>query len=135
MAFTRRACWKIRGADQPRLMREKIENLAAVPDVIAAGDYFRSCSEYFFSEARSDAEAGSGIFTVGDAEVYGALRDDIREAVVNDFASGRADDISDKENLHSGVFSFRTAIELRICSVLMWSGPLRRAQLGPEPHE
>src|SRR5277367_3941389 len=135
MAFARGADGKIRGADQPRLVREKIENLLAVPDVIAAGDDFRSGREYFFGEARSDAETGCGIFAVGDAQVYGAFRDDIREAVMDDFSSGRADNISDKENLHSGGYSFRTANELRICSVPRWSGPLRRAQLGPEPHE
>jgi hypothetical protein len=55
--------------------------------VIAAGDHFRSRREYFFGEAGSDAEAGCGIFTVGDAEIYETLRDDIREAVMDDFAS------------------------------------------------
>src|SRR5277367_543400 len=135
MAFARGADGKIRGADQPRLVREKIENLLAVPDVIAAGDDFRSGREYLFGEARSDAETGCSLFAVGDAQVYGALRDDIREAVMDDFASGRADNISDKENLHAGGFSFHTSNELKICSCLAWSGPLRRAQLGPEPHE
>ena len=116
-------------------MRKKIQYFLTIPNVIAAGDNFGSCCEYFFCEARSDAEAGCRIFTVGDAQVYGALREDVREPVMNDFAPWRADDVSDKENLHSGGFSFRTAIELRICSALTWSGPLRRALLGPEPHE
>ncbi len=69
-------------------MREKIQDLLAVPDVIAAGDYFDAAGEEVLGDSRRNAEAGSGIFAVGDAEVDLALGEDVREPVVNDLAAG-----------------------------------------------
>ena len=61
-----------------------------------------------------------------------ALRQDVREAVVHDFAARRADDVADEENFHLCLIlsAARTANRK-----FRWSGPLRRALLGPEPHE
>ena len=68
-------------------MREKLHNLLAVPDVVSAGDHFDARGEQFLGDARRDAEAGGGIFAVGDAQIDLALREDIREAVVHDLAA------------------------------------------------
>ena len=105
-AAARRAVRKIRGAQQARLVREKIDNFLAVPDVVAAGDHFDAGGEQILGEARRDAEAGGGIFAVGDAEIDVALREDVREAVVNDLAAGRADNVSDEENFQLWSFAF-----------------------------
>jgi hypothetical protein len=99
-----RAIRKIRGTQQARFVREKIEDLFAVPDVIAAAQDFDAGGEKLFGEARSDAEAGSGIFAIGDAEVDLALLEDVVEAVVDDFAAGRADDVTDEEDFQFGGF-------------------------------
>ena len=85
---------KIRRTQQARLVREKIQDLLAIPDVIAAGEHFDSAGEEFFSKARCDTEARRGIFPIGDAEIDAALRKDVVQAVVNDFAAGRPDDVS-----------------------------------------
>ena len=91
-------------------------------------------------------KSGSGIFAVGNAEVDLALREDVRETVVNDFAARRSDNVTDKEN-----FQVKTFLEKRRRPLgapatpdslgthdtgrMVRSGPLRRAVLGPEPHE
>jgi len=85
---------KIRGAQQARLMREKIQNFPAVPNVIAAGEHFDSAGEKFFGQPRRDAKARCGIFPIRDAEIDAALRKDVVQAVMNDFPAGRPDDIS-----------------------------------------
>ena len=87
---------KIRWTQKPRLVREKIEDLFAVPDVIAAGDYFDSAGEKLLRQTRRDSESRRGIFSIGDAQVDAALREDVCEAVVNNFAAGGTDDVSHK---------------------------------------
>jgi hypothetical protein len=64
--------------------------------VIAAADHFNAAGKEFLGEARRDSEAGSGIFAIGDAEIDAALRENVRQAVVNDFSAGRADNVSNK---------------------------------------
>ena len=64
--------------------------------MVAAGEDFDAAGEQFVGDARRDAEAGGGIFAVGDAEIDFALGEDVREPVVNDLAAGRADDVADK---------------------------------------
>ena len=75
-------------------MREKIQDLLAVPDVIAAGEHFDSAGEKFLGETRRDTESRSGVLSIGDAEIDVALRKDVCQAVVNDFAAGRPNDVS-----------------------------------------
>ena len=75
-------------------MRKKIQNLLAIPDVIAAREHFDSAGEKFFGQARCDTKARRGILTVSNAEIDAALRKDVVQAVVNDFAAGRPDDVS-----------------------------------------
>ena len=97
-AAARQAIGKIGRPQQARFVREKFENLPAVPDVIATGDHLDSRGEQVLHDARSDAESGSGVFTVGDAQIDLPLRQDIPQAVVDDLASRRADDVSDKKD-------------------------------------
>ena len=52
--------------------------------------------EQVLRDSRRDAEAGRGVFAIGDAEIDLALREDVREPVVNDLAAGRADDVADE---------------------------------------
>ena len=98
----RRAIGKISGAQQARLVREEVEDFLAVPDVVAAGEDFNAGAEKLLGEARRDAEAGGGIFAVGDAQIDFALGEDVREPVVNDLAAGRADDVADENYSHFG---------------------------------
>jgi hypothetical protein len=76
--------------------------------VIAAGEDFDPAGEQFLGDARRDAEAGGGIFAVGDAEINFALGKDVREPVVNDLAAGRADDVADKQDFQ--IWNFRAAM-------------------------
>jgi hypothetical protein len=64
--------------------------------VIAAGDDFDPAGKKILGDARRDAETGGGVFAVGDAEVYFALRENVREPVVNDLAAGRAYDVANE---------------------------------------
>jgi hypothetical protein len=103
--------------------------------VIPARDDLDAGREDFFGEARRDAKAGCGVLAVGDAEIDLALDDNVRQAIVDYFSSGRADDVTDKKNFHSKGPIF---VELELAAVSEPSkqnGPLRRALLGPEPHE
>jgi hypothetical protein len=82
--------------DQAGLVGHEIDNLPAVPNMISPGDHLDAAGEKFLGNAGSDPEARGGIFTVGDAEVYAALREDVRETVVDDFAARRTYDVTDK---------------------------------------
>lgn len=92
------AIGKIGRPQEARLVREKLDNLAAIPYVIAAGDHLDSCREQIMHDTRRYAESGSRVFAVGDAQIDLQLRQDIRKAVVDDLASGRSDDVSDKKD-------------------------------------
>ena len=103
--------------------------------MIPAGDDFHAGRKDLLGEAWRDTEAGRRILTVGDAEIDLALGDNVRQAIVDYFSSGRADDVTDKKNFHSKGPIF---VELELAAVSEPSkqnGPLRRALLGPEPHE
>jgi hypothetical protein len=113
-------------------MGKEVENLPAVPDMISAADYFHTAGEQFLGEARSDAEARCRIFTVRDAKVDLTLDEDVREAVVNDLATGRANDVADEQDSHIDI---NEPFRFVITPARERSGPLRRALLGPEPHE
>jgi hypothetical protein len=95
-ATARRTLGEIRRTQQARFVREILQNLLAVPDVVAAREDFDAAGEQFVGDARRDAEAGGGIFAIGDAEINFALGEDVREPVVNDLAAGRADDVADE---------------------------------------
>jgi hypothetical protein len=86
--------WKICGAQQARLVRKKIQDLLAIPNVIAASEHFDSAGEKLFGKPRRDSESRCGIFPIGDAKIDAALRKDVGQAVMNDFAAGRPDDVS-----------------------------------------
>ena len=61
--------------------------------------------QQFFSYPRRDAKAGRRVFTVGDHQVDLFLGDNVRQPIVNDLPSRRADDVSYKQYAHE---SFHT---------------------------
>ena len=64
--------------------------------MIAAGDYFNPARKKILGDARRDAETGGGVFAVRDAEVNFALRENVREPIVNDLAAGRAYNVANE---------------------------------------
>ena len=96
MALSRRTLREICRTNQARLVWKKIENFLAIPDVVSAGNHFGAGGEYFFRQARCDPETRRGIFAVSDAQVQAALRNDVRQAVVDNFPAGRSDDVADE---------------------------------------
>ncbi len=82
-------------------MRNVFQNFFAVPTVVAAGEHLDAEAEQFFGDFRSDAEAGGGIFAVGDDQINLLVLHKVGEALLNDQASGRADDVADEKGAHS----------------------------------
>jgi len=64
--------------------------------VVSAREDVRARGEKILRDTWSDAEAGRGVFTIDDAKLDFALREDVREPVVNDLAAGRAYDVANK---------------------------------------
>src|ERR1700730_887244 len=98
----RAAIREIRGTQQARLVGQVIHDFATVPTVIAAGEDVNTVVEKFIGQARSDAESGRGVFTVGDDQIDFFLGHDVGETVRNDLASWRANDVTDEQNTHGG---------------------------------
>ncbi len=118
-----RAFRKICRAQQARLARKILDDFLPLPDVISAGEHIGARREKFLGDPRRDAETGSGILAVDDAQIDLALREDVREPVVNDLAAGRADDIADEKYSQFVESVLFTGGWL----TLERSGPLRRA--------
>ena len=83
-------------------MRHIFEDFFAVPAVVAAGEDVDAVVKQFVGQSRGDAEAGGGVFAVGDDQVDLPLRDDVGQAIADDLASWRADDVTDEEYAHAG---------------------------------
>jgi len=79
-------------------VREELDDLPSIPDVIAAGDHLNAHREQVLHDARRNTESGRRIFAVGDAQIDLPLGQDIPKAVVDDLASGRADNVSDEKD-------------------------------------
>src|SRR2546430_7844507 len=115
---------KIRRPQQPRLVRQELQNFLAVPAVISAGEHIDSQFQKFFGKPRRDPESRRRIFAVSDDQIDLPLRNDVRQAIANDLPSGRADNVSYEKYAH---VVFHTA------ETQEWSGPLGRGELGCEP--
>jgi len=108
--------------------------------VIAAGQSVGASCKEFLDDARRDAKSRGGVLAVDDAEIDLALRKDIREPLVDDFAAGRTDDVTDEEDLQNCAFlelgdpSLTSFAQGHDPCRIVRSGPLGRALLGPEPH-
>ncbi len=111
-------------------MGQVIHDFAAVPAVVAPGEHIDSVMEKFVSQARGDAESGSGIFTVGDDQIDFSLGHDVGETVANDLASRRANNVTDEENTHAGSVQMKgcgskesmlEVLEKRLAAVLLLS--------------
>jgi len=77
-------------------VREKLDDLAAVPDVVAAGEDFDPAGEQILGDFGRDAETRGGVLAVGDAEIDLPLREDVRQPLVDDLAAGRTNDIANE---------------------------------------
>jgi hypothetical protein len=64
--------------------------------VIAAGDHLDPARKKILGDARRDAETRGGVFAIRDAQVNFALRETVREPVVNDLAAGRAYNVANE---------------------------------------
>jgi hypothetical protein len=64
--------------------------------VVSAGQHIGARGEKILRDTWSDAEAGRSIFAIDDAKINFAVREDVREPVVNDLAAGRAYDVANK---------------------------------------
>src|SRR5271154_3818857 len=81
-------------------MRQVVQNLALVPTVVAAGEDSDVGLQQLFSNARSDAKASGGVFTIGNDQIDVPLRHQIGEAVVDDLPPRRADDVTNEKYAH-----------------------------------
>ena len=64
-----RTIGKIGGTEKARLVGQIVEDFAAVPTVIAAGQDVDAVVKKFIGQARGDAKPGCGVFAVGDDQV------------------------------------------------------------------
>ena len=87
-------------------MRQKLQNLLAVPAVVSSGEHIDSHFQEFFRQPRRDPKPRRRIFAIGDDQIDLPLGNDIREAIANDLPSGRADNVSYEKYAHA---LFRTA--------------------------
>ena len=99
------ALGKICGAQQARLVRDEIDDFLAVPDVIAAGENGDAGAEQLLGEARRDAEAGGGVLAIGDDQVQLLVGDHVGQALGDDPAAGRTDNVSDEKNPHDRMYT------------------------------
>jgi hypothetical protein len=78
-------------------LRWKILNdFAPLPNVVSAGEDVGTDGEKLLGDPGRDAKSGRGVLTIDDAKVYFALLENVREPVVNDFAAGRAYDVTNE---------------------------------------
>ena len=79
---------KICRPQQPRLVRQEFQNLFAIPAVVSASEHIDPHFQKLFRKARRDSEPRRRILPIGDHQVDVPLRDDVREAILNDLPSG-----------------------------------------------
>ena len=77
-------------------MRHVLEYLFAIPTVVSAREHVNSRLQQLLCEPRRDAEARRRVLPVRDDQINLPLRNDVREAFMNDMPSGRADNVSDE---------------------------------------
>src|SRR5262249_50901563 len=94
---------EVRWTKQPWLIWHEFDNFAAIPAVITPGDHLHAIFQKFFDDFRSDSEAGGGVFAVRNHQINAFLRNQIGEAVANNFAARRTNDVSDEEYAHREV--------------------------------
>src|SRR5277367_2136664 len=91
---------KIGRAQQARLVRHEIENFTFVPTMVATGDDVDAKAEQLFHNTRGNAEAGGGVFAIGDDQVDLAVFHKVGEAFLNDFAARGTDNVADEQDTH-----------------------------------
>ena len=91
---------EIGGTQEPRLARNEIQDLLAVPDMIAPGKYLDSGGQQFFGEPGGYAEPRRGILSIGDHQIRLLARDNVFQAFEYDSPAGRTYNVPNKQNAH-----------------------------------
>ncbi len=81
-------------------MGNVFQNFLAIPTMVSACEHFYAEAQELFGDFRGDAKAGGGILAVGDHQINLAVLHKVGEALLNDVASGRADDVADEKGAH-----------------------------------
>jgi hypothetical protein len=68
--------------------------------MVACCDDMGSQIEDLFGDGGGESEASGGVFAVDDKEVYGVCFKDVRQMFAYDVATGGAEDVADKKNIH-----------------------------------
>ncbi len=69
--------------------------------MVAGGDDVGAEIEELVRDGGREAEAAGGVFAVDDEEIDGIGFKDVRQMFADDVAAGGAEDIADKEDIHS----------------------------------
>src|ERR1017187_3775851 len=102
-APARHSCGIIGGTQQPprRTMLvavgrfEVLHDLPLIPNVISSGDDVNAKLEEILGQRRSDAESGSGVFSVGNDEINGVLAHQPRQTIFDDCPSWPSENVTD----------------------------------------
>jgi hypothetical protein len=92
---------EVGGAKKPRLPRNVVEDLFLVPDVVARRHHVDAVAQDSVGDVSGHAEAGGGVFDVGNHQVDAVLGDQRRDRALGDLAPRLAEDVADEEDLHS----------------------------------
>src|ERR1700741_865454 len=77
--------------------REKVDNFALVPDVIAGSDDINAEFEKLFGERRGDAKAGGRVYAISDDEVDGVILHQAWKLFLDDDAARPSKNVADKK--------------------------------------
>src|SRR5262249_21727303 len=100
-AVSRHAARVIRRPKQTCFRTDVIERFFLVPDVIARGHHIDPVLEQLIADLARDAEAGRGVFGIGNYEVDAVMLNDGAKAALHKIATGAPDDVTDEENAHA----------------------------------
>src|SRR4051812_19495899 len=92
---------EVRGTNQPASLAaggiiHVLHDVALVPNVIARGNDADAMLEKFLGDLWRNAKTSSGVFTVSNDEVDSVLGNYLRQAMLDDGASGASENVSDE---------------------------------------
>ena len=93
----------VRGAQQARLARNIIADLALIPDVVAGSQHIQAHAKKLLGDGWREAESASRVLRVGHREIDVVGFHDIRQMVRQHPASRGREDIPNKKNVHSSI--------------------------------
>ena len=100
-AAARRPGWKIHRAEQARRLRDKGNDLLAVPGVVAQRDHVRPGGEQRLRHVGAQPEAVRGILGVDDRQVDAQRRAQPRQGRRHRLATGAPDHVAQEQDAHS----------------------------------